>query len=93
MEGGPTVETRGTDFARPATQVVERLLGGFFVGAIGGVHDHASVGKEDRRTGRGRDGDRETAGPATLQHRVMTARKEAFPGKREPVGTEAREVR
>jgi hypothetical protein len=62
-------------------------------GAIGGVHDHASVGEEDRRAGRGGDGNREAAGTATLEYRVVAAREKTFPGKWQPVGAEAREVR
>ena len=93
LENWPASQARGADFARPATKVSERLFGSLFMGAIGGVHNHTSIGEEDRRAGGGGDRNRQTAGAAAFQHRMMTAREEAFPRKRETVGAKARKVR
>ena len=92
LKGGPAGETRGADFARPAPQIVERLLRSFFVGAVGGMHDHAAIGEEDRRARRGGNGDREAAGSAALQHRMVAAGEEALPRKRQTVGAKARKI-
>ena len=62
LKGGPAGETRGADFARPAPQIVERLLRSFFVGAVGGMHDHATIGEKDRRARRGGNGDQQGRG-------------------------------
>ena len=93
MKGGPALEARGADFARPATEISERLLRGFFMRPIGSMHDHATIGEKDRCAGGGGDRDRKTTGTATLQYRMMAAREEALPRKREAVGAETREVR